>query len=371
MDLIIAHNVIQGGGINIVCSFIEYLIKKDKKIIVFLPNLPVYKELVKSLSTANLLDVHWAPTGISRYAYKLRFSKLLRSIILNHQVSKVYSLGNIAYKTNNVDQVVLMQNAFSTLDDERIWNKFSYSDRIYLKLMQFSILNNLKYASKIVVQTNTQKLALQKRLKIANNKIVIVPNHIDLVKIGPLKKENVVFDGSSLKLLFLSKYYAHKNFEILKKVCALIIERKLPVQITLTLDEGNKVDSRLLESLKAYSSIVSNIGAVRYDRLSEIYRKHHGMFLPTLLESFSGNYIEAMYFEKLIFTSDKDFSREVCGDWANYFDPFSHVEIVDSFQKVLENPLEANNKKAFYKEQIEKLNILDSDFNNEIIYNSI
>lgn len=371
MVLVIAHSVIKGGGINIVCSFIEYLIKKEKKTLVFLPNLPVYKELVKSLSTNNLLDVRWAPSGISRYAYKIRFSKLIGSIILNHQVSRIYSLGNIAYKTKNVDQVVLIQNAFSTLDDKRIWNKFSFRDRIYLKLMQFSILNNLKYASKIVVQTSTQKLALQKRLKIDNNKIAIVPNHIDLLKIGLLNEENVVFDGSSLKLLFLSKYYAHKNFEILKKVCALINERKLPIQITLTLDEANKVDSRLLESLKPYSSIISNIGAVQYDKLSEVYSKHHGIFLPTLLESFSGNYIEAMYFEKLIFTSDKDFSREVCGDWANYFDPFSHVEIVDSFQKVLENPLEANNKKAFYKQQIENLKILDSDFNNEIIYNSI
>ena len=78
-----------------------------------------------------------------------------------------------------------------------------------------------------------------------------------------------------------------------------------------------------------------------------------------------------MYFEKLIFTSDRDFSREVCGDFANYFDPFSSIEIVDLFKKVLENPVEANSKKTFYKQQIEKLNVLDSNFNNDIIYNTI
>lgn len=370
MILVIAHNIIQGGGVNIVCSFVEYLIKKEKEVLVLLPDIPVYRELESSLSSTDKLSVEWAPSGVSRYVYKLNFPYRLNTIIKVHEISKIYSLGNFAYKAN-VPQVVLMQNAFSTLDDNRVWEKFSFRDKMYLKLMQFSILKNLKYASKIIVQTHTQKTALQKRLKIEESKINIVPNHIDLSKIGVLNDKNVVFHGSSLNLLFLSKYYPHKNFEILPEICNIIQERKLPIHITLTLDEKNKVDNKVLESLKPYSSIISNIGAVRYDKLSEVYSKNHGIFLPTLLESFSGNYIEAMYFEKLIFTSDKDFSREVCGDYANYFDPFSPFEIVDMFQKVLENPLEANSKKEFYKKQIERLNVLDSNFNNEIIYSSI
>ena len=370
MILIIAHNIIQGGGISIVCSFIEYLIKKEKKILVFLPDIPVYREFESSLKSDNLLNIEWAPSDISRYIYKLRFPNRLKSIIEKYSIFKIYSLGNIAYKTD-VDQVVLVQNAFSTLDDNRVWKKFSCKDKIYLKLMQFSILKNLKYASKIIVQTQTQKAALQKRLKIEESKIQIVPNHIDLSKIGVLNDENVVFNGSSLNLLFLSKYYPHKNFEILPEICKVIQERKLPIHITLTLDENNKVDKKVLDSLKIYGSIISNIGVVRYDKLSEVYARSHGVFLPTLLESFSANYIEAMYFEKLIFTSDRDFSREVCGDLANYFDPFSSIEIVDSFQKVLENPVEANSKKKNYKQQIEKLNILDSNFNNEKIYSTI
>jgi glycosyltransferase involved in cell wall biosynthesis len=300
----------------------------------------------------------------------LIFPYRLSAVIEKHSISKIYSLGNIAYKSH-IDQVVLLQNAFSTLEDYRVWKKFSVKDRIYLKLMQFSILKNLKYASKIIVQTQIQKTALQNRLKVEESKIHIVPNHINLSKIGVLNDENVVFNGSSLDLLFLSKYYPHKNFEILPEICYLIQERKLPIRITLTLDENSKVDNKVLKSLKPFSSIISNIGAVRYDKLSEVYARNHGIFLPTLLESFSGNYIEAMYFGKIIFTSDKDFAREVCGDYANYFNPFSPVEIVDLFQEFLENPMKANINKIFYKKHLEKLNILDSNFNNEIIYSSI
>ncbi len=370
MILVIAHNIIKGGGISIVCSFIEYLIKKEKRILVFLPDIPVYREFLSSLKSNDLLNIEWAPSGISRYIYKLRFPNILKSTVEKYSISKIFSLGNIAYKTDT-DQVVLVQNAFSTLDDNRVWKKFSFKDKIYLKLMQFSILKNLKYASKIIVQTKTQKTALQNRLKIEDTKIQIVPNHIDLSKIGSLNEDNVDFDGSCLNLLFLSKYYPHKNFEILPEICEQIKKRKLPIHITLTLDKNNKADKKILDSLEIYSSIISNIGAIRYDKLSEVYAKNHGIFLPTLLESFSGNYIEAMYFKKLIFTSDRDFAREICGNYAIYFDPYSPMKIVDVFQKVLNNPLEANQKKVFYNEQIANLNVLDSDFNNEIIYQSI
>lgn len=370
MILVIAHNIIKGGGINIVCSFVEYLIENEQDTLVLLPDIPVYRELENSLVSTNLLTVEWAPSDISRYIYKLRFPNRLNTIIKKYEISKIYSLGNIAYKSY-VSQVVLVQNAFSTLDDNMVWKKFSFRDKIYLKLMQFSILKNLKYASKIIVQTQTQKTAIQKRLKIEETKIHIVPNHIDLSKIGVLNDENVVFNGSSLNLLFLSKYFPHKNFEILPEICKLIEERKLPIRITLTLDESNKVDNKVLESLKSYSSIISNIGAVRYDKLSEVYAINHGIFLPTLLESFSGNYIEAMFFKKIIFTSDKDFSNEVCGNCANYFDPFSAINIVDVLEEVISNPTKANNKILGYNNQLESLKVLDSNNNNELIFSSI
>jgi hypothetical protein len=42
------------------------------------------------------------------------------------------------------------------------------------------------------------------------------------------------------------------------------------------------------------------------------YKATQALLLPTLLESFSGTYIEAMHFERPIFTSNLDFAKEVC-----------------------------------------------------------
>ena len=51
------------------------------------------------------------------------------------------------------------------------------------------------------------------------------------------------------------------------------------------------------------------------------------MILPTLLESFSATYIEAMFHGKTILTSDLDFARDVCGEAAFYFDPLNPQSI--------------------------------------------
>jgi hypothetical protein len=366
MILVVAHNVLQGGGVNIVSSFLEYLQKKNLFVIAVLPNIKIYRDIVEQNDKFKII---WFPTNYYRFIYKIIFLFKIKKIIQIYDVKKVYSLGNIAYKIN-IPQVVLVQNAFSTLTDYRVWNRFSFFDRVYLKLMQKSILRNLKYASHILVQTETEKKKLSQYISKLSS-ISIVPNFLDTSKLGKLSSNNIFFDGSSLKLVFLSKYYPHKNFEILNNVCQIIIENNLPITITLTLDGINSNDKKILDLLKKYKSVIENIGHVNYIDLASVYSNHHGIILPTLLESFSGNYIEALYFEKLIFTSDRDFAKEVCGDCAFYFDPFSAASILNELEKVLKYNYLSSKKIANYKDQLKKLNVLNSNNNNELIFLSI
>ena len=60
-----------------------------------------------------------------------------------------------------------------------------------------------------------------------------------------------------------------------------------------------------------------------------LYKQCDGLLMPTLLESFSGTYVEAMYHQLPIFTSDIDFASGVCKDSAFYFNPFDEVDILN------------------------------------------
>ena len=61
------------------------------------------------------------------------------------------------------------------------------------------------------------------------------------------------------------------------------------------------------------------------------------MVLPTLMESFSASYPEAMYFGLPIVTSDLDFARETCGSAAIFVNPWDPADIALGKKKVMDD----------------------------------
>ena len=58
---------------------------------------------------------------------------------------------------------------------------------------------------------------------------------------------------------------------------------------------------------------------------------------PTLLESFGRVYVESMFFNLPILTSDRDFAHERCQDAAIYFDPLDADSVARSMAQVIED----------------------------------
>ncbi len=103
---------------------------------------------------------------------------------------------------------------------------------------------------------------------------------------------------------------------------------KIKVFITISAEQHPGA-RRLLNQISALGleESIINVGAIPLSELESHYHKVDAILLPTLLESFSGTYIEAMHFGTPIITSDRDFSREVCGNAALYFDPTSEDDL--------------------------------------------
>ncbi len=73
------------------------------------------------------------------------------------------------------------------------------------------------------------------------------------------------------------------------------------------------------------------------DVVPSLYEQCDALFMPTLLEFFSGTYIEAMLYKKPILTSDRDFARDVCQDAADYIDPHDVDDIFGAMQEFERN----------------------------------
>ena len=113
-------------------------------------------------------------------------------------------------------------------------------------------------------------------------------------------------------------------------------------------DEGGVVDefwnrTRLLNVV----DMMENVGRLSIVDCAEWYARSDVVFLPTLLETFSATYLEAMAMGRPIVTTNLDFAREVCGPAALYYEPLSVQEAADAIERV------ANDERA-WKELVQK-----------------
>jgi glycosyltransferase involved in cell wall biosynthesis len=71
------------------------------------------------------------------------------------------------------------------------------------------------------------------------------------------------------------------------------------------------------------SDSIFNVGWLTLSECIDWYNRSDIVFLPTLLETFSATYLEAMRMGRPIVTCDLDFARDICKDAAAYFPPLS------------------------------------------------
>lgn len=357
MILLNAHNIKQGGGISVLYNFIEYLyLEENVDIVVIVPNIKLHNAKSIKYIEDTRFTFHFIPSGLLGQFYKiLFFNNQIKKICKKNRINKIFSLGNIAIKSN-IYQILLIQNAFPFINNKRIYNSFPFFFRLYIKTMNYFIIKNLKFANKIFVQTNFIKNELIKQYQIREQDIQIFPNLIT----NNTKKHSVNYLPSingSFKLLFLSNFYPHKNFNILFEFIKLIFVNKLPIEISITLSQSEINKSNLQKLINKYPNIIKNIGPVSTIDIESTYYSHDALFLPSIVESFSTNYVEAFLYNKTILTSNLPFATEVCSDSAFYFDPLDANDIYNTIKYCFLNEDIRVKKISLYKDRISKLNL--------------
>jgi glycosyltransferase involved in cell wall biosynthesis len=141
------------------------------------------------------------------------------------------------------------------------------------------------------------------------------------------------------RLLTLSAAYPHKNLAVLPQVAKILALQKEPFHFTVTVPEDS-ADWRRMSSEWPASDIVvlSNKGPVPRESLNATYSECHAVLLPTLLETFSATYPEAMAASRPILTSGLDFAFDICEESALYFDPLNPADIAGQILALRANP---------------------------------
>lgn len=346
MRIFINAVAIKAAGSKSVCiNFLRSLetMGKGHKYYVFLPSGVGYEEL----EDKDYLNLQFIPLVI----IKPIFRYFIDHIYLKRQVRKIhpdviFSMGNIALPIKNPPQLLLFHIPHPAYPESLYWKRLDWMSRLHFKLVVREIRKKFKYATSIAVQTNCIKhrllglFNLEVELKVIPNAVSLNAKDINEKRFGANgSKAN---GGNVFKFLCLSRYYEHKNLEVFIPLAALIKEKRLDYKIIVTIEENqHRKAARFLTRIKALNltDVIENIGPVKMNDVPSVYLDADALILPTLLESFSGTYIESAYYQRPVFTSDIDFAHEICGDSAIYFNPYDPSDILLKMQKIEDSVL--------------------------------
>jgi len=209
--------------------------------------------------------------------------------------------------------------------------------RIYFYLRRTILLYELKREATLLwTETGYAQSEISKALKIPKQKISIISNTYGPAYNNIQASKTNRIPGTTFTFIYLTADYPHKNLDIFNELLPLLKQRNINCRFKLTLP-AEVFQKRFPTYLN--DPMLQNIGPISPGDGPKAYAEADALFFPSLIETFSANYPEAMISERPIITSDLPFAHDICGDAALYFDPFNPGSIADTIQELISNTL--------------------------------
>lgn len=329
MKIIInTSNLYVGGGVQVALSFINELrsMANLAEVHIF-TSVIIDQQLDKSSFPGN---IHFYLIEMSPASLKTR-RKIVRKLDeLERQIEPdvVFSVFGPTYWTPRARHLMGFALGWTINPQSVAYDALPFLERMKMRLRSVYLLHHTrKNADYYVIETEDARQKLSQIAGIDEEKIFVVGNthnslyNEDGFKYFPLPEKG----EDEFRLITVSHNHPNKNLKIISKVVPYLKNSNIKFFITIDKESYRQLFSGL-------ENTVINLGPVRSEDCPSLYEQCDAMFLPTLLETFSASYPEAMKMKLPILTSDLSFARDLCGDAALYFDPLNPEEIA---QKIL------------------------------------
>lgn len=326
--LINAANLHSGGGVQVASSFINELPFLSNNIIKYF-DVMVSSEVDKNIN------------------------KSTKSFFKNYQVYNIFGLKN--YKSNlglfdNYDLVftvfgpcyynikglnlVGFAQPWIIYPNNECYNLLSYTDKFKFKIKYFLQKIFFKRSDFIIVELEHVKQSLIELGMFKKDNIHVVYNTVSNVYFSPEKWEVInIKPSENFKIGLISRDYFHKNTNILPKVKEILkIKYQKDVDFYVTFNEHEWVNKS-----SYFQENIINIGPLKVNECQSFYEVMDAIIFPSLLECFSATPLEAMIMKKPLFASDRDFIKDVCLDFAFYFEPTDQNSAAAVINNFIEN----------------------------------
>lgn len=196
-----------------------------------------------------------------------------------------------------------------------------------------------RFADRWVLETGVAADGLARVLGISRERLHVVPNtcaeqyHRARVSGANPDERMAKQHPTEFHLLVFSSWYPHKNLELIPPVAAALA-RKDPTRryrFFLTFDTSSAAWASIRRRARELDveDRVINLGPVKVSDGPGLYASSDALFMPTVLETYTATYPEAMCSRRPIVTTDLPFAREICHEAALYFPPSDALGAAD------------------------------------------
>ncbi|MBY5961346.1 glycosyltransferase [Marinobacter nauticus] len=328
--LINASNLHNGGGVQVATSFVSEILSTNvmemdvciwvsTKVAESLESLGVDLTLFPNLELVNL-------HGLG--AVRSEYNELLSRFDL---VFTIFG-PNYFRKKNYINLVGFAQ---PWILDDSAYSLLSPFDRFKTKLKFFAQKLFFKTSDAFVVELEHVRDGLYTKGIAKPGSVHVAYNCISSLYLKPETWQPLEsgITSPNFKVGFLGRDYTHKNTSILPDVKRILAERYgLNVDFFVTFNEQEWANKP-----EAFRSSIANVGSLAVTQCPSFYQALDAVIFPSLLECFSATPLEAMAMEKPLFASDRRFVKDICGDFALYFDPLDPENVADVIASYIQN----------------------------------
>lgn len=329
MILLNASNLHGGGGVQVATSVIQELsflsdlptdlhIWASKEVD---SNLRKLKVDLGSFQNYDVVDSFGFKLFLSPFFFKMNKFKAIFTIFGPLYLIKVKGINICGFAQ---PWIIYPKN--------ELYSSIGYYQRLFTRFKYWLQVHLYKRADFLVVELEHVRSRLILLNVSAPDRISVVNNCLSSVYSSPLDwlPIDIPSRNGAMALGFIGRNYPHKNTKIFPQVASLLLRIygvRVVFYVTFTKAEWEACDLNFQKS-------AVNIGEISVAQCPSFYSQMDAIVFPSLLECFSATPLEAMAMKKLLFVSDRRFNRDICGEYAYYFDPLSPESLAKSIATV-------------------------------------
>jgi glycosyltransferase involved in cell wall biosynthesis len=250
-------------------------------------------------------------------------------------------------------QVLLVCDAlyFSPLFLRHVLSRMSVRARMTNVLRRWLVCRSVEWAEIVITPSESMMQDLRVFVDQPSSKFHVIPYGTMLERFQDEGSSSTEQRNGTVRLLHISHYADHKNVGVLFKsleelrvhgITNVVLSTTADVEDTRYAVSLYRVSDRALLSKPYISERVRLLGDVPYEQVAKVYRGHDIFIFPSLAESYGHPLVEAMASGLPVIAANLAYARELCGDAALYFDPFSAYDLARQISRLVADPMLRN-----------------------------